>query len=254
MALNDKDKRLIEQHLRGKLSSKEADQLEQRIQDPEFASELGVQQEIQAAAQRMGMESLKERLQRVEEKYGDLSDARQQKKHKKPPLILSKWSIAASLLILLVWSFWSIKTRNSYDYLANQFYEIPFFEGVRGEEQQLLNYQKLFFEGNYEQLIQAIQTTDRVTTNQQFLLAHAYFKNNQFAEAEQLLNQLDVQQTDFDNSIDWLLTLSKLKNNKISEAKERLQGIAVNSEHTFQTEAKTLLEQLSSKWVRWLNF
>ncbi|HFC76652.1 MAG TPA: tetratricopeptide repeat protein [Candidatus Moranbacteria bacterium] len=179
--------------------------------------------------------------------------------------VVSFWkkslAIAASFFLLIAGSFFlyaNLKYKDTQ--LALQFYESPNFSDDRSKAiaETILN--KATTAYNQKDFSTAITLSQQITpeqsnyTSAQYLLAHSYFQNHNWAKAVPIFSDL-IQSNDerYLESSQWYLALTYLELGSQSKALNLLDQISSQNTHGYKNDAINLKNKLNS-WLYKFSF
>ena len=170
-------------------------------------------------------------------------------------------AIAASFLLLIVGSFFlyaNLKYKDTQ--LAMQFFEPPNFSDDRSIAiaETILN--KATTAYNQKDFSTAITLSQQITPEQsnypsaQYLLAHSYFQNHNWAKAIPVFSDL-IQSNDerYLEASQWYLALTYLESGEQTKALELLNQISSQNTHGYKNDAVKLKNKLNS-WLHKFSF
>jgi len=173
-------------------------------------------------------------------------------------------AIAASLVLLLSFSFlqWrSINANFNSNILAAQYHnsDLGITRSANNDNNELSAAITALQTKDYKQAIaklQMINDTSSYYPDAQFLLADAYYLNNELQKATATLSPLLTSNNLLlKEKAEWLQLLTLLKNGQKNTAvfQQRLNQISEDANHSFQPSAADLRESLERFGVKWVN-
>ena len=168
----------------------------------------------------------------------------------KPKNSFNWWGIAAGILLLITAGIFVFANFNySNAQIANKHYQQPNIGvNIRGEQSALQTANKAFAKGAYNTVIQTLANKTDLTSEEQYMLAHAYFGNQHYTEATTLFQTLINQNTSRKEGAEWFLALAYLGQDDSEKAQEMLNTIVADTSHPNYDKASALSKELSIFW------
>ena len=190
------------------------------------------------------------------DELGKMADEHAERKIKVVP-IWRKWGVAAAaaVAIIAVGLFWFAKANYGGASLADEFYAQPNLSAVRaegGKRNKLDQAKDVFILGQYDRLISAIENIPPSDSNYmafQFILGHAFLKNNMPGKAVAPLRRVmgsGISET-YENAR-WSLALALLASGQNEEALLILENIVENGTGGYPQRAEELIAHMRSRW------
>lgn len=250
----------IEDYLNGKLPEEQRRAFAERLeQEPELATEV--------QAFRLSQEVIEEGI--ADQLRADFASWNQEGKQKQPAKIVKMRSmrkvlaIAASLLLLLTVGY--LQYSNTQQNYSSSALAANYHDADLGTTRSTTNTNELsdaitaLQAANYTtaiQELQAINNSSPYYSDAQFLLADAYYLNDQLSQATNTIGPLLTNEDPLlQEKAEWLKILIDLKSGKKNDPEFQLQlkEISENTNHSFQPKAAELVETLNGFWVKWVD-
>ena len=245
----DKEYEMIIKYLDGDLNEEEQLAFNQLMNSSEeFRKELRNTEEIIAS---LKVSDRVDRFRMVKETFAEFESeyGRQVKNWSKGVYWLSGLAASFALLIVgYIYFFADAEQSRSQEIFAQYYEAFPIDQGsIRNEEANLNLGLQLYMKGQYSEAIphlEALVEHDSATANFIYL-SNAYLATKEFAQAEELLKNLDSesQNTVMSRYRKWYLCLALLAQDKINEAKAELSGLAETS-GIYQEESQEIMDRL----------
>lgn len=230
---------LVERYFENRLSEEEHKILQNYLDtDTSFAEEFAFQKNVKQAIALNERAELKQKLQSFESS-------------KSTKRWISKWSVAASIAVVLGAGYWFMNQSHDTTELYDEYYQSypnVVAPTVRGENKTDLKSQA-FYEydsGNYQkayELFSQLYATDK-DDYALFYSSLSLIELNKPQEAITLMNQFDLSKDNgFTPYFKWYKALSYLKLGEKEKATELLQSLAEN-QNPQQEQAQKLLKEL----------
>ena len=230
---------LIESYLEQSLHPSNQERVEERMKkDPGFAAKVKQYSQLLDGFSAKRSNTFKDKLQSWEQD----SPVRELPRSKSKVRPLTRWlAIAASFLVVLSLGLnWYASSNYSSAALANASYQKPLSNKTMGNKSE-----------------------DKSAWLNRFTEAQNQFQNNDYFKArstfQALLAEISELELDayteklYQDQLDWYVTLSWLGMNERDKALNRVQLIAQNTEHDYQSHAQELLQKIDSFWYRLAN-
>ena len=240
------DTELVEAYLLGQLNENATKELENRIeQDDTFAQAIAQHREIAKSLEAARSENFNEKLQKWSQQATDREGEETDEENIKPirpvGIIQMHWrklAAAAAVILVLVVALQLVMKPNYSDVvLAAMAYEAPRPETTMGADNPKAN----------EAFVQEFERAHRLFSQGDYGAATAAF--------ERLQGQLEALELDsftksyYQDNLVWNELLAQLGSSKVdANFRSRLEGLATDSDHTYQKQAEDLLRKLNSIW------
>ena len=260
--INEIDRILIEKHLDHALSPEEQTTFNQRLEDPNFAAEVGLYEQSVKAVFAFGDDNLKAMLMAEEAKMTekapppDRLGTGQYKIEKSTKIVslVSRWAMAATVLLLVSLGIWYFnKTKDveksprdivfEQNFTPYKNFDNPTVRDNTTKSDREKAY-ALYNNGDYKEgLVFFEKVIGPPQYKDQFLTANAYLATHQAEKAVPLLKQLSINPAfEQQKQAEWFLALSLLKTNS-DEAKQLFEKIKTDTTHPFQQKAIQILNR-----------
>ena len=235
----------VEAYFRDELSENEVKQLRADLVENEELKQLF--QEYHLAMETVDVQVENELRDQFNEWKTEMDDH----KTKQRTLIPQVWKIAASLALITTIAYFIFRVQDKpftgYE-LAMEYYELPTTPGSdmgKGEE-NWSNGLQAYEAQDYSRAI-ALWTSMKVRTPEQdYYLAHAYFKTGDYSNAVILFQQISNGTSAYSFSADWFLALSYLANDQIENGKSQINKIIQSSGHPYIDDAEKLFKNVEN--------
>ena len=245
--MEEKDIALIDQFFSGELSEAEMAAFRQRLAtDKEFEKLYEDLKYIQHGLQQAELEKAWKTIQHTEAQL-------EASKSRRPRSL--EWKIwlpvAASFALLLVAAWFFLGKAPDPDELFAQYFEVypnveaPIYrdsstsDSLTNKDLAFRRYADDDFEGAIA-LFESIENKDEGT---RFYLGISYLAKGDAKKSIEVLRDIKGEAVQYNTQIDWFLALALLKDGKVGEAKEVLEGLAVSGT-AYESRSKELLKAL----------
>lgn len=241
----------IESYLEGTNSPDDKKQFEQDLADnPELKAEYQAYLATRAAVQDFALEEIRIKVAQIAQTPPRSAKILQ--------LNRRTIAIAAGFLILIAaLSFLFGRQQYSNQNLFVQQYESPNWSPIRGANSTAEKYDQALAAvqaGKVEQAIQQlrdIKQGDELFATAQYTLGHLLLQTDQTNGAMASLEEVrDLNDTRYQENVEWILTLAYLRAGKESLVKQQLGTILQNEQHPYREDALRLQSRLQSFWRR----
>ncbi len=164
------------------------------------------------------------------------------------------WKIAASLALITTIAYFIFRAQDKpftgYE-LAMEYYELPASPGsdMGKGEQDWANGLQAYEAQDFSRAISLWASINNRTSEQNYYLAHAYFKTGDYSNAVILFQQISNDISAYSFSAEWFLALSYLANDQKDKLESQLIKIIQTSEHPFKIDAEKLSAKVKKNLV-----
>ncbi|MFK7969475.1 MAG: hypothetical protein AB8F95_03860 [Bacteroidia bacterium] len=248
---------LIDKHLRGEFTPREAHEWEKIRKKPEVLKELSFRRDLLVAIQPEGKASLKAELIALERGLINPDEVPPQTE---PASVVSLWrrpvvwAVAASVLVLAAVGY--VVNRNEKSEPSQALYAEAWKPypnelsvRVRGAEatsnSPLAKAMEAYDAGQFTEALRLLSGIQQPADTIAFYRANALLASEELAAARAEFNRIFREQNHpYQAAAGWYLALLELKTGNMQLAKSQLEAIAANSRHPFSARATRLLAKL----------
>ena len=165
------------------------------------------------------------------------------------------FSIAASLMILLLSGFWYLHRHYSDSALVDAYYQLPLNPGIRSTDATSKDDFALgmiaLYRDDWKEAIRRFSAITETHTEYQlsrYYLGHANFNDRQYAKALDFFAGLDGVNLPQSPTVDWMIALTHVRLNEDQLAMDQLDKIISMEDHPYQAKAFRFLTDLHNFW------
>ena len=235
---------LFEKYRAGELNQTEMREFEERLRkEGNFAD--SYQQFVLAAegAEYLAYKDLKNKLRQ----------ANTENSAKSPRSRITRWAIAASILILtglLLFKGWQYGSPQ----LIDRYVLEPRFSNNRSNDiDDWTEVKQMLDQGDYEMVLDDLSTNSPNDPFSSLVRGYALLKSDQADEAIRVFSELSETTSNYQQQAQFQLALALLQAGETTDAISTLDEIAGHPDHDYSPAAINLLDDLNSYW-RWISF